>query len=266
MMRLPPRDTQIMCREKLLQRPRRWGLDVFCFLQEMGLGKTYSLLWDWVESGYPDLLVIAPAGSYRNWWDTRPGVVSELDKFLMPDLRERLLVQGYWAGMGVGARRQVGEFLACRDRPRALFVNVEALSSTERARQLVKDFLAAGRGAMMVIDESTRIRTPDSKRTDWIIRAGKTAQARRIKTGFPAPKSPLNLFSQFEFLDWRILGFDSYWTFRMRYAVMKQVSMGVYPDHTGTLKERKSWIDVAYRHEDELQAAMEPYSFRALKR
>lgn len=267
MLQLPPRNVQIIGREKLLKRPKRWGLDCFCWLQEMGLGKSYSIIWEWVESGYPDLLVIAPAGSYRNWWDTRPGVVSELDKFLLPELRERLLVQGYWAGMGVAARRQVGEFLACRDRPRALFVNVEALSGTERARQLILDFLAAGRGCLMGIDEATRIRTPDSKRTDWIVRAGKAAQARRIMTGFPTPKGPLNLFSQFEFLDWRILGFDSYWTFRMRYAVMKQVPTGVYPDpRTGEIKQRLSWIDVAYRHEDELQQAMEPYSFRALKK
>lgn len=265
MLRLPPREVQILGREKLLRRPLRWGLDCFSWLQEMGLGKTYSVLWDWVESGLPDLLVIAPAGSYHNWWDTRPGVVSELDKFLLPELRERLLVQGYWAGMGAAARRGVDEFLACRDQPRALFVNVEALSATERARELVASFI--GPGCMMVIDESTRIRTPDSKRTDWIVRIGKAAQARRIMTGFPTPKGPLNLYSQFEFLDWRILGYQSYWTFRMRYAVMKQVATGVYPDpRTGEIKQRLSWIDVAYRHEEELQAALEPYSFRALKK
>lgn len=266
-LRLPPRDTQVTGREKLQRRPRRWGVDAFAWLQEMGLGKTYSLIWDWVESGYPDLLVAAPAGSYRNWWSTRPGVTSEMDRFLTPELRERTLVQGYWAGMGVAARRELGAFLACRDRPRALFVNVEALSSTERARQLVQDFLGAGRGCMMVIDESTRIRSPDSKRTDWIVRAGKAAQARRIMTGFPTPKSPLNLFSQFEFLDWRILGYESYWSFRRRFAVMREMPLGVWENpRTGVIEERKTWIDVAYRHEDELQQAMEPYSFRALKR
>jgi hypothetical protein len=265
MLRLPPRNVQILGREKLQRRPLRWGQDCFAWLQEMGLGKTYSVLWDWVESGIPDLLVIAPAGSYRNWWDTRPGVTSELDKFLLPELRERMLVQGYWAGMGVNARRRVGAFLEERERPRALFVNVEALSSTERARELVASFV--GPGCMTVIDESTRIRTPDSKRTDWIVRVSKAARARRIMTGFPTPKGPLNLFSQFEFLDWRILGFNSYWAFRMRYAVMKQISVGVMGDpRTGVIRERKAWIDVAYRNEEELQQAMEPYSFRALKR
>ncbi len=261
--RLTPRAHQVAGRVKLLTAPNN-GV-AWAWLQEMGLGKTASVLWDFgerAEAGdLTDLLVIAPAGSYRNWWVAG----GELDKHLDPALRERLLVFGYRSGMGLGRIAELGWFMQQKNRPRALFVNVEALSAPGRAREAVTEFLAAGR-AMMVIDESSRIRSPDSKRTDFIIRAGWAARARRIMTGLPAPRSPMDMYSQFEYLDKKILRQSSFFTFRMRYAVMKQIPIGITVTKKGECKMRYAWVDVAYRNEDELAALIEPYSFRVLKK
>ena len=53
----------------------------------------------------------------------------------------------------------------------------------------------------MAIDESTTIKTPTAKRTKNIINIGKHAKYRRIMTGSPVTKNPLDLYTQCEFLD-----------------------------------------------------------------
>ena len=257
---LPLRAHQLAALEKQKLRPPGYD-DVWAFFDEMGTGKSAMLLADWGAHITGDLLIVAPAGSYRNWWSPE----GELEKHLSPELRERTAVAAWLSGASKQHMDKLARFLALRDRPRVLCVNVEALGVVEKAQHLVEEFLASGH-AMWAIDESTRIRTPDAKRTDWIVRAGGKARARRILSGLPTPRSPLDLFSQFEFLDWRILGHRSYFTFRQRYAVMEQRVVGVTFNKKGERKLRKAWIDVAYRNEEELQQRIAPWHSRALKR
>ena len=54
---------------------------------------------------------------------------------------------------------------------------------------------------MMAIDESTTIKNPTAKRTKAIVTLGKLAKYKRILTGSPVTKSPLDLFSQCNFLN-----------------------------------------------------------------
>ena len=53
---------------------------------------------------------------------------------------------------------------------------------------------------LMAIDESTTIKTPTAKRTKAICTLGKLAKYRRILTGSPVTKSPLDLYTQCGFL------------------------------------------------------------------
>ena len=54
---------------------------------------------------------------------------------------------------------------------------------------------------MMAIDESTTIKNPEAKRTKNIVSLGRNAKYKRILTGSPVTKSPLDLYKQCEFLD-----------------------------------------------------------------
>lgn len=203
--------------------------DVFADQQEMGCGKTKVAIDEWQESvslGYvSDLLVVAPAGCLRNWHEDRgERYPSELRRHLDPRLL-RLTRVAAWGGRA-SARRAVRD-LADRadDAPRALFVNVEALSTSEEAVTLCVKFMrGTRRGVTMIVDESTTIRAKNSERTRVIVRRLRSlAKVRRIMTGLMTPKSPLDLFWQFYFLDPRILGFDdSYVAFRARYAKTKR--------------------------------------------
>jgi SNF2 family DNA or RNA helicase len=247
--------------------------DVFAYLMDMGTGKSKVVLDEWgagaTLDGLPNLLVLAPAGSYRNWFAGKGELSkSELDVHLDPELRERMLVNHWSSGSGRAHRNSLAEFLRVRDRPRALFVNVEALSNVKQAQELVEEYLESG-NCYMAIDESTTIKNPSSLRAKYITNVGKRAACRRILTGLLTPKGPLDAWSQFNFLDWRIIGSPTYFGFRKKFAITKKMIVdGEYDDMTGDLKEgtgRKVEIVVGYKNIDELQERINAYSFRVLK-
>jgi len=107
----------------------------------------------------------------------------------------------------------------------------------------------------MAIDESTTIKNPEAKRTKNIVTLGKLATYRRILTGSPVTKSPLDLYKQCEFLEDELLGFNSYYAFRTRYAVMR----------TANFSGRSVQIVVGYRNLDELADKLKEFSYRVLK-
>jgi hypothetical protein len=108
---------------------------------------------------------------------------------------------------------------------------------------------------MMVIDESTTIKNKDAKRTKNICSLAPYSRYRRILTGSPVTKSPLDLFKQCEFLRPELLGHVSFYTFRQRYAVMKKMNFS----------GRSVEIPIGYRNLDELSAKLKAFSYRVLK-
>jgi SNF2 family DNA or RNA helicase len=106
-------------------------------------------------------------------------------------------------------------------------MNVEAFS-TKKGVEFAAKFLRCHR-TLMAIDESTTIKNPDAKRTRHICSLGSYALYRRILTGSPVTKSPLDLYKQCEFLKKELLGHVSYYSFRTRYAVMRTMNL---PSHS----------------------------------
>jgi SNF2 family DNA or RNA helicase len=278
--------------------------EAFAHLAETGCGKSVVVLAEWQErigrgpNDLMDLLVIAPAGSMHNWYLDRgeePENWSELRKHLDPRLLEAAVVASNRGGAAM--RRQREKLLAEKKMPRILFVNIEALSQGKgsKAELLCKAFLSRGR-AMMVIDESTKIRHRRAARTKALLRLGRLAKSRRILTGLVTPRSPLDLFSQFGFLDESILGFRSFIAFRARYAKVQiicdeadavidmRLRQACYrrriqiPDATSLTREQKvskilelgGWIQhipivTEYKNLDELRRRIAPYSHQVLK-
>ena len=225
------------------------------------------LLDEWAEreaeGRINDLLLIAPAGSYRNW-------EGELLKHLAPDTFKRVFSYVWQSGAssrGTTEKKRLAAFLACRSRPRIFVVNVEALSSAAGAKEACLAFLACpARRSMMAIDESTVIRNDRALRTKQVMALKAFADLRRILTGLVSPRSPRDLYTQFEFLDWRILGHESIVTFKRRYCVLESTQVPVGKDEDGKTKWRRIETIVAYRNLEELQKKIEPYSYRVLKK
>jgi SNF2 family DNA or RNA helicase len=134
-----------------------------------------------------------------------------------------------------------------------LIMNVEAFS-TQKGVDFAARFLNS-HNTYMAIDESTTIKNPGAKRTKSIVSLGKHAKYRRILTGSPITKSPLDLYKQCEFLDEYLLDHSSYYTFRTRYAIMRKANFN----------GRSVEIVVGYKNLAELSDKIKPFSYRVLK-
>jgi len=135
-----------------------------------------------------------------------------------------------------------------------LFImNVEALS-TKRGFEQADKFLFTHR-AILAVDESTTIKSRTASRTKNLIKLSKKAPYRRILTGSPVTKSPLDLFTQCEFLEDHILGHSSFWTFQNRYAKMVRRTLGSHSFNQ----------IVGYQNLSELNGLIENFSYRVRK-
>src|SRR5262245_17121749 len=236
--KLALRDYQLEALRLMRERP------AFALLMAMRTGKTAVLLADYgrleLAGEVRDLLVVAPKGVYRTWED-------EIAKHVSTNLWTRLRVARWVSGKKIDP-----EFFDDSIGPRIFLVNVEAISATKKARDAIEKFLAGGE-AMVAIDESTIIKNRTTARTKYALRVlGPRAKARRILSGLPTPRSPLDIYHQFEFLKPGLLGYLSWWEFRCRHATLKKFLIG------------GRYIDlvVGYRDVEELQRRIEPHSFR----
>lgn len=92
-------------------------------------------------------------------------------------------------------------------------MNIEALS-TKRGYEKATEFLSC-RNALLAIDESTTIKSPKAARTKNLTKLRKLAPYRRILTGSPVTKSPIDLYSQCEFLEEECLNQSSFGVFKI---------------------------------------------------
>jgi SNF2 family DNA or RNA helicase len=132
-------------------------------------------------------------------------------------------------------------------------MNVEAFS-TDKGIKFASKFLNSHK-TLMAIDESTTIKTPTAKRTKNIIQLGAYAKYRRIMTGSPVTKNPLDLYTQCYFLDPYLLDHASYYSFRNRYAVMKSMHV----------RGRTIQVVHAFQNLGELSEKLQGFSYRVLK-
>ena len=228
---------------------RFWEDKNVAVLAEMGTGKSFMLINNAAmlyDKGRIDaLLIVAPKGVYRNWYK------SEIPKHMPDHVKYQMAC---WNPNPKKAEKVEMELMMnAVDDLRILIMNIEAFS-TDKGQQFAKVFLRITK-AMMAVDESTTIKNHTAKRTKNIIKVGKDAQYKRIVTGSPVTKSPLDLYSQCEFLDGDCLGFNSFYTFQARYGILVERKMA-----THTFKQI-----VGYRHLDELKTKLDDFSFRVTK-
>ena len=89
---------------------------------------------------------------------------------------------------------------------------IETLSSSVRANAYLLE-KAKKNKCMLIVDESLLVKNPRAYRTKNIIKLASQCPYRLILNGTPIGKNEADLFAQFYILDWRILGYSSYWSF-----------------------------------------------------
>ena len=238
-----PYDHQVTALEK------SWDKEEYAYFMEMGTGKSkvlvdnIAMLYD--KGKINGALIIAPKGVYRNWFR------QEIPNHLPCHIDVHVSI---WTATTSKAKDKEYQLLFEPGYDlHILIMNVEAFS-TKRGLEFATSFLNC-HNSLMAVDESTTIKTPSAKRTKAILNLGKMAKYRRILTGSPVTKSPLDLYTQCGFLDGYLLGFDSYYAFRNRYAVMVERNFG----------GRRVQIPKGYKRLGELSDKLKPFSYRVLK-
>ena len=225
--------------------------EAFAIFAEMGTGKTKIALDNacilYNRGKIDRLLVVAPKGAYMTWFD------QEIPTHV-PDYIEKKVV--IWKQST--SQKYMSELRSMMNNNfelKIMIMNVEAFSS-KRGVDFAKLFLIGK--SMMIVDESTTIKNPQAKRTKSILKLAQETKYRRIMTGSPVTQSPMDLWAQMDFLDPEILGQQSYYAFRTRYAVVIEATAA-----GGTHTYQKI---IKFKNLKELGELVAPHSYRILKK
>ena len=243
----PFRNKPFVHQQAYLQR--HWNAPVAALFADMGTGKSYMLINNFAmlyDKGLLNgVLIVAPKGVYRNWFDT------EIPKHIPEHVQYRMAI---WNPQPRKAEEQaLNSLFDITEDLKILVMNIEAFSTTKGSKYAGRFLLC--HDAMMVIDESTTIKTPTSARSKSTEKVGRGARFKRIATGSPVTKSPMDLYQQCAFLSPNCLNAASYYSFQARYAVVIERSVA-----THTFKQV-----VGYRRLDELKEKLDRFSFRVTK-
>jgi hypothetical protein len=239
----------------------------YALIMEQGTGKSRPVIDDWlnrIAAGLADdLVVLAPKGCYMNWigTDEEPG---ELDKWVSDEWKDKILVAP-WVSGGTAAQQSATKQLLHATVPRFLAMNIEALNRPGAARLYLLKFVE-GRKVIGVIDESTTIAHESAKRTEFLLRdVAHRFVTRRILSGLVAPESPMDLYSQYHFLDWKIIGQRSFYGFRNRYAIVEEIDFRPAHLRNNDRPFRKAPVIVEFRNLNELNQKIMTKSYRVTK-
>jgi SNF2 family DNA or RNA helicase len=231
---------------------KSWNKAHFAYFMEMGTGKSkvlidnIAMLYD--KGKINGALIVAPKGVYQNWFDI------EIPNHMPTHIEKKMVL---WKASFMKdnkiVSKEVDALFETGTDLHILVMNVEALS-TKNGVTFANKFLSCHE-TLMAIDESTTIKNPDAIRTRSIVQLGKSAKYRRILTGSPVTKSPLDLYKQCEFLNEGLLDYTSYYAFKTRYSVLRTANFG----------GRSVQIVVGYKNLDELSERIEQFSYRVLK-
>ncbi len=229
-----------------------WDRIEFGLFMEMGTGKSKVLIDNMgmlYQSGLINFaLVIAPKGVYRNW------VAKEIPEHMSDDIPHRVI---RWVSSP--NKKQTEEMRSVKDKFNGLTIfvmNVESFSSLKGKNAGEWMARALGSNGMIAIDESTTIKNHKAKRTKALMKIAAGFKYRRLLTGSPITKSPMDIYSQCEFLRPGLLGYDSYYAFQGRYAVVQRKTMG----------QAAFQQIIGFKNLDELTNKIDMFSFRVLKK
>mgnify|MGYP003627733704 FL=1 len=221
----------------------------YALLMDMGTGKSkvdidttgYNF-----EKGRIDFaLMVAPKAVVAN-------LANEIETHLPERIARQIVI---WKPSLTKTKREELRDLSKKD-PKTLkflLMNVEAFSSKKGVD--VAEYFVQNFDVFMTVDESTTIKNRKAKRTKALCKIGEQCAMRRILTGSPVTRSPMDLYSQMDFLNPRILGFKSYYAFQGRYAVVQRRTMGAHSfNHI-----------VGFRRLDELTEKLQEHSYRVRK-
>jgi len=218
------------------------------------------------------LIIVAPNGVHRKW------IRDDFPKHFPDNVPWKWAI---WKSSSAPAERACEALFNPGRYLRVIALNIESFSgdTSKKSKRIPKGFALVQRllqtfNCMFVVDESSRIKSPSSSRTENIVDLGKHSKYRRILSGTASPESPLDLFTQFKFLSPKILG-SSFFAFKPEYAQLLSANsplivkllrdnpkLRMAPQIVATDEITGRPI---YKNLDRLKRLIEPHSYRKTK-
>lgn len=156
-----------------------------CLFDEQGAGKTVSMIYTFDElvsrNEVDFMLIVAPKSMVGEW----------------PKDIHRFMSDTYRVAVAEGSASKKKS--ALRQSPDILITNFETTVTMEKE---LEAFLRSHEGrAVLVVDESFFIKSPDAQRTMALRRLREWCGRAYVLCGTPAPNSPIDLVQQFSFVD-----------------------------------------------------------------
>lgn len=224
----------------------RANRDCYLLACEQGTGKTWMLMADaedqFLDKKIDGLLVIAPKGVHTNW------IMREIPAHMSIPVRAAY----YSAGASRKIKNQVERlFRPTKDELTVLAINIDAINFGEGyslAARFLKHFTS-----IIVIDESSRIKSMSSKRTQKAINLGGLSDSKRCASGTPITNAPEDIFSQFKFMSPNkpLLGTSSYRAFVAEYTEL-------LPENNHVMRHIKQRAELRARAEDKTAKHFSP--------
>jgi SNF2 family DNA or RNA helicase len=181
---------------------------VFAYYIEMGLGKTaltianFSILF--MERKIDGVIIFAPKGPHKQW------IAEEIPKHIDPKIEVNMTL---WTS----GKYYLSEEIKVPGKLNIFSINIDSIS-TPAGTFVVNQIINLFKGKLfMIIDEAHQIMNFSSIRTKTAIEFGKYGAFKRILTGTPIGTNLVNIWSQFMFLDYRIIGINYITAFKSRY-------------------------------------------------
>lgn len=147
----------------------------------------------------------------------------------------------------------------CGEMPEEIIIRgIESLSSSDRLYLLLLRLVETHK-VFLVVDESSLTKNHIAIRTERIIELSKKCPYRLILNGTPISRNEADLFAQFYILDWRILGYQSYYSFAANHLEYRRIRLP-----NGTEIVDKSRIERVL-NVDYLTEKIAPYTFQVKK-
>lgn len=221
------------------------------YFWEMGTGKSKQIIdnaaWLFLNDKIDTLIYIAKKGEYRNF------KLVELPKHMPEGIEYACEI--FSSYMKEWEKQKIRN-LWQRDlnKLRILCVNVESMSGLggQVARYFAK---SRNKGLMLVVDESTCVKSTQAERSKAVYELSSFAKYKRIMSGTPITRSPLDLWGQSKALGKMILGHSSLYSFKGEYCVQEKQYLGKkhfmatkgYKNLDLLNKQVKTWASVIER-------------------
>jgi Mesyanzhinovviridae DNA helicase len=230
------------------------NLPAYGLLWSPGVGKSKPLIdtaaYLFQQGKISAVIVVAPNGVHRNW------VTDELPSHMPLDVMARTKTLIWKASTFKTQKFQSKLKDMMRHDGLAFLVVAYESCITDNFKKWIKRFVDE-RPTLMILDESHRIKTANSKVKTSLIALGNRVPYRRIATGTPLERA-FDLYPQLRFLDsdfWKNRGLSTYEDFKHRYGIFVQQSFGA--------RSFEKLVD--HKNLDELSDAIKQITWRLTK-